>query len=1217
MKDPFDSVKGKMKTVLISALKKIIIVVVVIGGIIALLAASTYFITIDDGTYKEDDWGNTNYGASQYINEVGVSTVDTSGTGSQELKSNISVQELWETMIQNGCRVDKYLSSPEELSILMKAEIATKFPDIRSNPDEEIDWEKVIEDEECMQGIIKFIRSNENNQKTTMKYTDPDTFQSYLDDYNINGSETAKNNALTHFTLKKGVTTQAGTLQVIDGVSMSVIEDNGRITFYNGDGSAQEGGENDAHGKKLEDGKCALKGLRASAPYNSVIYIETRSSGEGSYANGKFFYVADTGGGLNSNQVDVYANVSKSQLNSSPYGSYNGARISLVKTDVTWEEYKAQYYGKTLGTGSSSENSEQTNNNSNTQRTEKAVATVTSVSGADGYNQEYTSSAGFTYKHYKQGIYSNFDVSWSDQDYWNGHISGEGCGPTSIAILSSGLQNSTLTPGDIAKEMQETNYETLKKEMDSLGMQSEVVHSPTSKQIQDYLKDGKVMLVSVNSNTKFTNNRHIMAIVDINTAGQVYVCNPSSKGEGWQDVGEITKGCNYIVVTDAGAAGVARTTASESGYVAVVASWTQIDTTIETNDPLVKAESTTEYIMSSTEVNYQEMTSGFTMPFDMLWAFMVVGEDKDFVFDLANLVYNSDIQITIHDNLTVNTVIDDWNYKQRTKGECEYNITADCQYDSGISFSTVYVPDEHPHICEPHGEDVPYNTKKTVVTQTDTISPVLTKADVWCMEYTNEYKYSTPSGSTQNDRVEKEDTEYKEIKDDPNYPSDKFECEHIDVEAIKAILDERIKENATNRGYEYDEVQLKLKTTYGEHYDAKYFNKYIEISDDITNITEKKEYTQGTPDIKEKTDANSDKPNFVTIFLDEKNTDNRKNVLSVSSWLFEIIENNQSTADSLDLIKYLLYKATGKSYGVTTFDMEQYLNRNLSSVGGGDYIVHIEKSSKDIVITDLATLKKAFNGYKGDEELQEYANFFLECQKEYKVNAVFAAAVSITETSAGRNGNAVNGRNNWFNIKCVSKKGEHKNHGEYEEYDSVEKSIEKFFWQIAEGSHYFKKGNYTVSSIGNIFCENASQPDGWNENTNAYMTQMFEAAGINVNAGLAETEIGAKIVKAVQSKIGCNYVWGATGPNTFDCSGLTQYCYKQAGISIPRTSGAQKSGAIKKVSVSQARVGDVLWKQGHVAIYIGNGQLIEAPGRGKQVKISNNVNRFTWALQFY
>lgn len=109
---------------------------------------------------------------------------------------------------------------------------------------------------------------------------------------------------------------------------------------------------------------------------------------------------------------------------------------------------------------------------------------------------------------------------------------------------------------------------------------------------------------------------------------------------------------------------------------------------------------------------------------------------------------------------------------------------------------------------------------------------------------------------------------------------------------------------------------------------------------------------------------------------------------------------------------------------------------------------------------------------------------------------------------------------------------------------------------------------------------------------------------------------GSTVVSAAYSKLGCPYVWGASGPNTFDCSGLVMWCYAQAGVSLDHYSGSQgQSGAV--IPVSQAQPGDILWKSGHVGIYIGNGQYIHAPQTGDVVKIASNVGRFTCAVRPY
>lgn len=84
--------------------------------------------------------------------------------------------------------------------------------------------------------------------------------------------------------------------------------------------------------------------------------------------------------------------------------------------------------------------------------------------------------------------------------------------------------------------------------------------------------------------------------------------------------------------------------------------------------------------------------------------------------------------------------------------------------------------------------------------------------------------------------------------------------------------------------------------------------------------------------------------------------------------------------------------------------------------------------------------------------------------------------------------------------------------------------------------------------------------------------------------------------------LGTPYVYGGTSPSGFDCSGFTQYVYRQAGINLPRTSGSQ-SRAGQYVSLSNIKSGDLLYGPGHVGIYLGNGQYIHAPVPGQSVRI--------------
>ncbi|GAA0911274.1 NlpC/P60 family protein [Streptomyces thermoalcalitolerans] len=91
---------------------------------------------------------------------------------------------------------------------------------------------------------------------------------------------------------------------------------------------------------------------------------------------------------------------------------------------------------------------------------------------------------------------------------------------------------------------------------------------------------------------------------------------------------------------------------------------------------------------------------------------------------------------------------------------------------------------------------------------------------------------------------------------------------------------------------------------------------------------------------------------------------------------------------------------------------------------------------------------------------------------------------------------------------------------------------------------------------------------------------------------------------AARSALGRPYVWGANGPSSFDCSGLTQWAYAQAGVHLPRTSQEQRDAG-RRIPLSQARPGDlVVYRSdaGHVAMYAGNGRVIHAPHPGARVR---------------
>jgi cell wall-associated NlpC family hydrolase len=109
-------------------------------------------------------------------------------------------------------------------------------------------------------------------------------------------------------------------------------------------------------------------------------------------------------------------------------------------------------------------------------------------------------------------------------------------------------------------------------------------------------------------------------------------------------------------------------------------------------------------------------------------------------------------------------------------------------------------------------------------------------------------------------------------------------------------------------------------------------------------------------------------------------------------------------------------------------------------------------------------------------------------------------------------------------------------------------------------------------------------------------------------AAVAGSSAAAQVaVNKAMAQRGDPYVYGAAGPDAFDCSGLTKYAYAAAGKQLPHSSRAQ-AGVGRAVSRAHLRPGDLVFFYnpiGHVGMYIGNGQMVHAPKPGSVVKVIN------------
>ncbi|WP_330298144.1 C40 family peptidase [Streptomyces sp. NBC_00503] len=123
--------------------------------------------------------------------------------------------------------------------------------------------------------------------------------------------------------------------------------------------------------------------------------------------------------------------------------------------------------------------------------------------------------------------------------------------------------------------------------------------------------------------------------------------------------------------------------------------------------------------------------------------------------------------------------------------------------------------------------------------------------------------------------------------------------------------------------------------------------------------------------------------------------------------------------------------------------------------------------------------------------------------------------------------------------------------------------------------------------------------------------QRAQVAGVRAPAGSGDlpadspaSVAGAKAVAFARAQLGKPYVWGATGPNSYDCSGLTQAAWRAAGVTLPRTTWDQAEAA-PRIATKDLRPGDLVFFYGdisHVGIYIGGGRMIHAPRPGAYVR---------------
>ncbi|HGT1768213.1 TPA: NlpC/P60 family protein [Clostridioides difficile] len=317
---------------------------------------------------------------------------------------------------------------------------------------------------------------------------------------------------------------------------------------------------------------------------------------------------------------------------------------------------------------------------------------------------------------------------------------------------------------------------------------------------------------------------------------------------------------------------------------------------------------------------------------------------------------------------------------------------------------------------------------------------------------------------------------------------------------------------------------------------------------------------------------------------------------------------------------------------LTLVDGDEFASYSSSSYSSGNTNNKDEKKNGPAQSTtskeDNDMINKLNKVFKN--KLSNTGSIFVKYSNAYKVNAALMAAISIHETGNGSSSLCKN-KNNFFGMKGMS-------------FSSVDEGIKKGISNLSR--NYIHTGRKTLDSIRDKYAplydsplnkdwvpgvgkfykqitgstyssNNAGTGVGSNEEAEKNLKDVtYQIQGNNQSGSTNNSSKTDKLINLAKSKLGCKYVYGATGPNTFDCSGFTQWCYKQIGIKIPRTASAQsKAGkAVDLKDRSKWKAGDLLCRIGggssnHVVMYIGNNQIIHSPQTGDVVKIES-VNSY-------
>lgn len=578
----------------------------------------------------------------------------------------------------------------------------------------------------------------------------------------------------------------------------------------------------------------------------------------------------------------------------------------------------------------------------------------------------------------------------------------------------------------------------------------------------------------------------------------------------------------------------------------VIAQWTKIETTGKAD----------EVIISLKHIDYKSAISQYTTPMNFFIYLTMVSQNPEFVSAVTDMVKNSRIELTIMDTKTVNVEEEKYSFTRNTKTTHETKR-------QGVVINTYTTSRSR-------------GVEQTTTTTTTTVvpTPKITYAKTWFSEqritykianqdpYHNYEKYTENEDSSLADDAEPGDPQ---ANGSTSWNTNK--CREITTDVTGTTYKEETRGNVIDKTGE--------KGSNGVTQDS-YKNERRQVKNNFTV---------------------DDKTTFLGLLDDYFKIPNsnryeaagKTNMVSGAEWLFGLMEKDGRLQNLEQVMRYVMYKYTGKEYGVKELDLSIFNIRDFSDLTSVGLKVKVGETGAPEALTKQQIeeiISKRFSG-EAYNNLMSAIDAFMKIQNRYHVNAVFAIAVAQKESSCGVNWAAIDpSTHNWYSIR-----GDYNGNSidGWRKYPSFKEAVNDFGKLIGTSSYYFGGGNITIGNIGKSYCPPG---DEWSRGVSQFVKEMYESIGITIYA-VGGNELQAKVVEVAQNSAS----YGISAQAGY-CQAWVYQVYYKAGACPAGTSVCCAVHAGQKWGVStdwsQIQVGATVYgysgsKYGHVGIYIGDG----------------------------